>query len=73
MAEIEFGTADGSDEIKVYDEVQDYLASGRFPETAMKVDKGVIRKRAIKFLLPVYTMQFLLFCSFSINFSIEIS
>ena len=24
MAEIELGTADGSDEIKVYDEVQDY-------------------------------------------------
>ena len=30
MAEIELGTADGSDEIKVYDEVQDYLASGRY-------------------------------------------
>jgi len=29
MAEIELGTADGSDEIKVYDHVQDYLASGR--------------------------------------------
>ena len=39
MAEIELGTADGSDEIKVYDEVQDYLASGRYPETATKVDK----------------------------------
>ena len=43
MAEIELGTADGSDEIKVYDEVQDYLASGRYPETATKVEKGVIR------------------------------
>ena len=51
MAEIELGTADGSDEIKVYDEVQDYLASGRYPETATKVEKGVIRKRAKKFLL----------------------
>ena len=29
MAEIELGMADGWDEIKVYDEVQDYLASGR--------------------------------------------
>ena len=28
MAEIELGTADGSDEIKVYDEVQDYLYHG---------------------------------------------
>ena len=28
-AEIELETADGSDEIKVYDEV--YLASGRYP------------------------------------------
>ena len=31
MAEIELGTANGSDKIKVYDEVQDYLASGRYP------------------------------------------
>jgi len=38
MAEIELGTADGSDEIKVYDEVQDHLASGRYPETATKVE-----------------------------------
>ena len=29
MAEVELGMVDGSDEIKVYDEVQDYLASGR--------------------------------------------
>jgi len=49
MAEIELGTADASDEIKVYDEVQDYLAS-RYPETATKVEKGVIRKRAKNFL-----------------------
>ena len=41
----------GLSEIKVYDEVQDYLASGRYPETATKVEKGVIRKRAKKFLL----------------------
>ena len=51
MAEIELGTADGSDEIKVYDEVQDSLASGRYPETATKVEKGVIRKREKNFLL----------------------
>jgi len=51
MAEIELGTADGSDEIEVYDEVQDYLASGRYPKTATKFEKGVIRKRAKKFLL----------------------
>ena len=51
MAEIELGMADGWDEIKVYDEVQDYLASGRYPETATKVEKGVIRKRATNFLL----------------------
>jgi len=38
MAEIELGTADGSDEIKVYDEVQDHLASGRYTETATKVE-----------------------------------
>ena len=38
MAEIELGTADGSDEIKVYDEVQDHLAGGRYPETATKVE-----------------------------------
>ena len=42
MAEIELGTTDGLDEIKVYDEVQDYLAK--------KVEKVVIRKRT-KFLL----------------------
>ena len=34
-----------------YDELQDYLASGRYPETAAKVEKGVIRKRANNFLL----------------------
>jgi len=45
MTEIELGTADGSNEIKVCDEVQDYLACGRYPETATKVEKGVIRKR----------------------------
>ena len=28
-----------------------YLASGRYPETATKVEKGVIRKQAKKFLL----------------------
>ena len=44
MEEIELGTADGSDEIKVYDEVQDCLASGRYHETATKAEKGVIRK-----------------------------
>ena len=38
MAEIELGTADGSDEIKVCDEVQGYLASGRYPETATKIN-----------------------------------
>ena len=48
MVEIELGMADGSDEIKVYDEVQDYLASGRYLETVMKVEKGVIRKLASK-------------------------
>ena len=51
MAETELGTADGSDEIKVNDEVQDYLASGRYPETVTKVEKGVIQKQAKKFLL----------------------
>jgi len=51
MAEIELGTADGSDEIKVDDEVQDYLASRRYPETATKVEKGVIWKRAKTFCL----------------------
>ena len=63
MAEIELGTADGSNEIKVYDEVQDYLASGRYPETATMVEKGVIRKRAKTFLLVdgYIMMQFLLF------------
>ena len=28
-----------------------YLASGRYPETATKVEKGVIRKQAKMFLL----------------------
>ena len=51
MAEIKLGTADSSDEIKAYDEVQDYLASRRYPKTATKVEKGVIRKRGKKFLL----------------------
>ena len=35
MVEIELGTVDGSDEIKVYDEAQDYLARGRYPETVL--------------------------------------
>ena len=39
MAEIELGMTDGLDEIKVYD------ASGRYPETATKVEEVVIRKR----------------------------
>ena len=47
MEEIELGTADSSEEIKVYDEVQDYLASGRYLETATKVEKGVIRKSSL--------------------------
>ena len=47
---IELGTVDSSVEIKVYDEVQDYLASGRYPETVTKLEKGVIRKRAKEFL-----------------------
>jgi len=53
----------------MYNEVQDYLASGRYPERATKVEKGVIRKRAIKFLLVdgVYLH------TETINFSIEIS
>jgi len=48
MEEIELGTADGSDEIKVYDEVlRLYLASGRYPETATKVEKGIIQKSSL--------------------------
>ena len=56
MAEIKLGhgTTDGLDEIKVYDEVQDYLASRRYPETATKVEKGVIRKRT-NLLMASYT------------------
>ena len=51
MVEIELGKADGSDEIKIYDEVQDYLACWRYPKTATKVEKGVIQKQAKNFLL----------------------
>ena len=60
MAEIELGTTDGLDEIKAYDEVQDYLASGRYPETATKVEKVVIRKRTnfllVDGVLHLYTL-----------------
>ena len=33
-------------EVTNYDEVQDYLANGSYPEGATKAVKGVIRKRA---------------------------
>ena len=39
------------EEITNYDEVQDYLANGTYPEGATKAVKGVIRKRAKKFQL----------------------
>ena len=44
MAEIELGTADGLDEIKVNDEVQDYLASGRYPEGRERRDSETSKK-----------------------------
>jgi len=52
MAESKFQT-DGTenDEIMIYDEVQDYLVNGSYPQSATKVDKGVIKKRTKKFLL----------------------
>ena len=37
------------EEIKLYDEVQDYLANATYPEGATKAVKGVVRKRAKKF------------------------
>ena len=39
------------EEIRSYDEVQDYLANGTYPEEATKAVKGVIRKREKKFQL----------------------
>ena len=39
------------EEIRNYDEVQDYLANGTYPDEATKAVKGVIRKRAKKFQL----------------------
>ena len=39
------------EEIRSYDEVQDYLANSTYPEEATKAVKGVIRKRAKKFQL----------------------
>ena len=45
-----FGEAE-REEIMNYNEVQDYLANGTYPEEATKVVKGVIRKRAKKFQL----------------------
>ena len=38
-------------ELTNYDEVQDYLANGTYPEGATKAGKAVIRKRAKKFQL----------------------
>ena len=39
------------EEIRSYDEVQDYLANGTYPEEVTKAVKGVIRKREKKFHL----------------------
>ena len=39
------------DEIKIYDEVYDYLFNSSYPEGASKAEKCVIRKRAKKFQL----------------------
>jgi len=41
--------------LKVYDEVQDYLASGRYPETATKVSL-VPRRSHLQYLIA-YSMQ----------------
>ena len=37
------------EEIRSYDEVQEHLANGTYPEQATKAVKVVIRKRAKKF------------------------
>ena len=47
-AEIEVWSAQ-REEITKYDEVQNYLANGTYPEGATKAVKGVVRKRAKKF------------------------
>ena len=56
MAESKFQT-DGAenDEIKIYDEVQDYLVNGSYSQSATKVDKGVKKKKERKsfYLLTV--------------------
>ena len=49
-AEIEV-LSDGEAERTNYDEVQDYLANGTYPERATKAVKDVIRKMAKKFQL----------------------
>ena len=38
-----------SEELRIYDEAESYLANGSYPVSATKMEKGVIRKRAKKF------------------------
>ena len=44
-------TEQHSEELRIYDETESYLANGSYPVSATKMEKGVIRKRAKKFHL----------------------
>ena len=44
-------TEQHSEELRIYDEAESYLANGSYPVSATKMEKGVIRKRAKKFHL----------------------
>ena len=39
-------TEQHSEELRIYDEAESYLANGSYPVSATKMEKGVIRKRA---------------------------